>query len=96
MRTPFAAALLAALLPLSAQESPEPKAPKAEAATKDEGKALPKPVSTHHQITAGGKVLKYTATAGYMPLVDDKGAREAKLFYTAYTLDGAPRRTPRR
>lgn len=89
MRTLFAAALVAALLPLAAQENPEPKASKAEAATKEDGKALPKPVSTHHQITAGGKVLKYTATVGYMPLTDDKGTREAKLFYTAYTLDGA-------
>jgi len=92
MRTLLAPALLALLLPLSAQEASATKAdakPKTEEASKDEAKPIPKPVVTHHQITAAGKVLKYTATAGFMPLLDDKGEREAKIFYTAYTLDGA-------
>src|SRR5690242_19645024 len=92
MRTLLAPAVLALLLPLSAQEAGasklDAKAPKAEAGSKDEAKALPKPVATHHQITPTGKVLKYTATAGFMPLMDDEGEREAKIFYTAYTLDG--------
>ena len=88
MRTLLAPALVALMLPLAAQDAPEPKAPKADPVAKDDAKALPKPVASHHQISVDGKVLKYTATAGYMPLVDDKGAREAKLFYTAYTLDG--------
>ncbi len=47
------------------------------------------PVVTHHQITVGGKVLRYTATAGRMPIKDDAGTIEAEMFYVAYTLDGA-------
>ena len=88
MRSLLAPAFLALMLPLSAQGAPKPEAAKSDAASKDEPKALPAPVVTHHQITAGGKALKYTATAGYLPLVDDKGDRDAKLFYTAYTLEG--------
>lgn len=95
MRIPLAPALLmAALLPLVAQDAPEPKAPTADAASKDEAKPLPKPIVTHHQISANGKVLKYTATTGFMPLEDAKGKREAKLFYTAYTLDGGGANRP--
>jgi len=47
------------------------------------------PVVTHHQITLGGRVLHYTATAGRMPIKDDAGTIEAEMFYVAYTLDGA-------
>lgn len=46
------------------------------------------PVVTQHQITVGGKALSYTATAGMMPLKDDKGEIEAQIFFMAYTLDG--------
>jgi carboxypeptidase C (cathepsin A) len=44
-------------------------------------------VVTHHQITIDGKVLKYTATAGLMPIRDTKGETEARIFFIAYTLD---------
>lgn len=93
MRIALAPALLALLLPLSAQEpgAAKPDAPPAKgdaAKEKDEPKALPKPAVTRHQIVAGGKILKYTATAGFMPLKDDKGEPEARIFYTAYTLEG--------
>src|SRR5579859_7006232 len=46
------------------------------------------PVVTHHQITAGGKPLKYTATAGRILLKPESGPTEAAIFFTAYTLDG--------
>jgi carboxypeptidase C (cathepsin A) len=46
------------------------------------------PVVTHHQITVGGKALKYTATAGRLPIKRDDGRIEAEMFYVAYTLDG--------
>jgi carboxypeptidase C (cathepsin A) len=46
------------------------------------------PVVTHHQITFGGKVLRYTATAGHLPIQGENGHTEAALFFTAYTLDG--------
>jgi len=46
------------------------------------------PVVTHHQITVSGKVLKYTATAGRLPIKRGDGKIEAEMFFVAYTLDG--------
>jgi carboxypeptidase C (cathepsin A) len=46
------------------------------------------PVVTHHQITVAGKALKYTATAGRLPIKRDDGKIEAEMFFVAYTLDG--------
>jgi carboxypeptidase C (cathepsin A) len=46
------------------------------------------PVMTHHQITFDGKVLKYTATAGRLPIKRGDGHIEAEMFFVAYTLDG--------
>jgi carboxypeptidase C (cathepsin A) len=47
------------------------------------------PVQTHHQITVNGRTLRYTATAGRMPIKDPTGKIEAEMFFVAYTLDGA-------
>jgi len=47
------------------------------------------PVVTHHQISAGGTTLKYTATAGRLPIKRSDGKIEAEMFFVAYTLDGA-------
>jgi carboxypeptidase C (cathepsin A) len=46
------------------------------------------PVVTHHQITVNGSLLKYTATAGRLPLKRGDGKVEAEMFFVAYTLDG--------
>jgi carboxypeptidase C (cathepsin A) len=46
------------------------------------------PVVTHHQITVDGKLLKYTATAGRLPIKRGDGKIEAEMFFVAYTLDG--------
>jgi len=46
------------------------------------------PVVTRHQITVEGKPLKYTATAGRLPIKRGDGKIEAEMFYVAYTLDG--------
>lgn len=46
------------------------------------------PVVSHHQITLDGKVLKYTATAGRLPIKRGDGKIEAEMFFVAYTLDG--------
>ena len=43
------------------------------------------PVVTRHQ---SGR-LRYTATAGRLPIKDPSGAIEAEMFFVAYTLDGA-------
>ncbi|HEV8138507.1 MAG TPA: hypothetical protein VGP81_01955, partial [Pyrinomonadaceae bacterium] len=45
------------------------------------------PVITHHEIRVGGRVLRYTATAGLMPIKNRDGETEARMFFTAYTLD---------
>jgi len=46
------------------------------------------PIVTHHQITLDSKVLKYTATAGRLPITRDDGKIEAEMFFVAYALDG--------
>lgn len=46
------------------------------------------PVVTHHQIALEGKTLKYTATAGRLPIKRGDGKIEAEMFFVAYTLDG--------
>jgi len=46
------------------------------------------PIVTHHQITVDGKVLKYTATTGRLPIKRGDGKIEAEMFFVAYTLDG--------
>jgi carboxypeptidase C (cathepsin A) len=47
------------------------------------------PVVTHHEIRVEGKVLKYSATTGRLPIKDAEGKIEAEMFFVAYTLDGA-------
>jgi carboxypeptidase C (cathepsin A) len=49
------------------------------------------PVVTHHQIAIDGRPLKYTATAGRLPIRDMEGGIRAEMFFVAYTLDGADR-----
>lgn len=45
-------------------------------------------VVTQHEIHMGGKSLKYTATAGRLPLKDESGKITAEMFFVAYTLPG--------
>lgn len=47
------------------------------------------PVVTHQQATINGRVLRYTATAGRLPIKREDGKIEAEMFFVAYTLDGA-------
>jgi carboxypeptidase C (cathepsin A) len=46
------------------------------------------PMVTHHQVTVDGKLLKYTATTGRLPIKRGDGKIEAEMFFVAYTLDG--------
>lgn len=55
----------------------------------EKGSQAKEPAITHHALKIDGKTLKYTATAGYMPLKDDKGETQARMFYMAYQKDGA-------
>lgn len=51
------------------------------------------PSVTHHSVTANGRTLRYTATAGRMPIKNGEGTTEALMFYVAYTVDGADAET---
>src|SRR5215510_13579591 len=53
------------------------------------------PVVTHHEIRVGGRTLRYTATAGMMPIKNRDGETEARMFFTSYTLDDGGARAQR-
>jgi carboxypeptidase C (cathepsin A) len=44
---------------------------------------------THHQLALSGRTLTYTARAGTITLRNGDDKPTARVFYTAYTLDGA-------
>lgn len=46
------------------------------------------PVVTHHTVTIQGQTIRYTATAGYLPVKDKAGKILARMFFIAYTKDG--------
>jgi carboxypeptidase C (cathepsin A) len=54
-----------------------------------------RPVVTRHEIRTGGRTLRYTVTTGMMPLKNQAGETEARIFYMAYTADGAGRAAQR-
>jgi carboxypeptidase C (cathepsin A) len=101
-------ALLSVLFFTLAQEpSPRPDAAREETgarrdeparASKDEAREKPEepPVVTRHELRAGGRVLKYSVTTGFMPLRDEEGKTEARIFFMAYVADraGAPSARP--
>ncbi|HEX8286046.1 MAG TPA: hypothetical protein VF588_21990 [Pyrinomonadaceae bacterium] len=47
------------------------------------------PSVTKHEVRVGSRTLRYTVTTGVMPLKSAAGETEARIFYMAYTLDGA-------
>ena len=83
--------LLSVAIPLFAQHEDAPKRaaekPAAEKAVENKPQAEVPPVQTHHTLHVNGQTLNYTATAGMMPLKNDKGETEANIFFMAYTLD---------
>ena len=82
----YTSALLCALFALPqvalAADAPKAPAPPPHAAASDT-------VSTHHEVTIGGRTIAYTATAGTIEIKSEKGTPEARVFYIAYTEDGA-------
>jgi carboxypeptidase C (cathepsin A) len=87
-RHPFCVLFLALAVASTAREAPKEKAAPADektaAAAAPEEKA-PKLAVTEHEITLGGKTIKYKATAGYLVLRDDKDKPRANIFFVAYT-----------
>lgn len=61
----------------------------------EESFAAEKTAVTEHQVSVDGKILKYTARAGYLPIRDQFNDTKALFFYTAYTLDEDGDKAPR-
>jgi len=101
----FALALPAQTQEPEAEEEPEatsakpegkPAAEKAKPEGKEEKReATEKPVVTHHEIRVAGKVQKYTATAGMLPIRNADGETEAHIFFMAYSLETPSGSPPR-
>jgi len=53
--------------------------------------AFPADRTVHQVLTAGGRALKYDATVGSLPVLDEKGKTVADVMFTAYTMPGANR-----
>lgn len=73
--------------------SPQAASAATPAQREDETLAETTPVVTHHQITANGKPLRYTATVGRFAIKPENGPAEAAIFFTAYALDGEETKT---
>jgi len=90
-------------IPPAQQPSPSPAAtaPSGQPGPGGRAQAQPSPspeetpVVTKHEIRAGGRVLRYTATTGMMPIKNREGETEARMFFMAYTLDDAGNRNRR-
>ena len=84
---------------IPAQATPSPLASPTGSPTPQRSPEQPRPeeppVITHHEIRAGGKTLRYTATVGMMPIKNRDGETEARMFFMAYTLDNATSRSQR-
>ncbi|MFL6351798.1 MAG: S10 family peptidase [Bryobacteraceae bacterium] len=77
------------------EEAPSPRATTAGGEEKERSgeqqfdMAETAPIVTHHQIPVNGRVLRYAATVGRMPIKNATGKTEALMFYVAYTLENA-------
>jgi carboxypeptidase C (cathepsin A) len=86
-----AAAALSLLLLLASPALADDEKPATQSVAKPQTATLPPPAesTTHHQITLGDKQFAYTATAGSLAIKDDKGEKQADIFFVAFSLDGA-------
>jgi len=81
-----------------ASPTPAPRAAASPSPTPDRDPATTDtpPVVTRHELRVGSRTLRYTVTTGVMPLRNPAtGETEARIFYMAYTLDGAGERQQR-
>jgi carboxypeptidase C (cathepsin A) len=83
MKTRILAACLGTALLLAA--APDPKPPYVPPAPPD--------AVTHAVAHVNGQAIRYTARAGMITLRNDKDQLTARMFYTAFTKDGADPRT---
>lgn len=91
----IASLLALALLFISAfahAAEPSPHTPKPPAAAPETVQLWPADSITHHSLAIGAERFDYATTAGTLPLLGPKGEIKAKVFYAAYTLEGASSR----
>jgi carboxypeptidase C (cathepsin A) len=100
MLAPLAVALLVVALaaaPVASQGSRPAARPEKGAAAKSDAAPAAKPeaaasdtvpVVTHHEITVDGKPLRYTVTTGMLPIRNEAGETEARIFFMAYRAEG--------
>lgn len=58
--------------------------------TTGQGVPLPPPSVTRHELNLPGRSLRYTATAGSLPVSDQSGRKLAEIAYITYVLDRDP------
>ena len=76
--------------PAPASESPPPsREGTRQMAASAEANRLPADSVTRHMVTLPGRTLRYTVSAGSLPLVDEQGRLLVEIAYVAYHLDGA-------
>ena len=87
--------LLLLAVPVAAQRGQNPaQQPAAQPSGRESvGPAEEKTSRTPHTVTLDGREIKYTATAGTLPIRGDDGKVQARMFYVAYTRDGEDPKT---
>ena len=87
--------LLLLAVPVAAQRGQNPaQQPAAQPSGRESaGPAEEKTSQTSHTTRLDGHEIKYTATAGTLPIRGDDGKVEARMFYVAYTKDGEDPKT---
>jgi carboxypeptidase C (cathepsin A) len=71
-----------------------PAAPASQAQAREVAPAVEqKPSQTSHTIRLDGRDIKYTATAGTLPIRLDDGKVSARMFFVAYTKEGEDAKT---
>ena len=81
--------------PEQAQAAPAPRGQGNGPAQEVTGRRLPADITTMHSLELPGRTLRFSATAGSLPLVDPQGAAQAELAFVAYTAGGTdPRNRP--
>ena len=78
------------VLPAGAQAPAPPPAGEAGPSRRPPEARLPPDSVTSHVVELPGRTLRFTATAGTIPLNDGQGALQAEVGYVSYVLEGTP------
>lgn len=94
---PAAALLLLMGFTVRASSQTPEERPKNDEKPAKENAGIPVPPETtsvtKHDLTVGGQLIHYTATAGNLLIRDEHDKPNASIFYVAYTQDGAEARS---